>query len=143
MSDIKKVKQAGWKDHLMLDIPAMDEQHTGFFRLLEEMTIHDGKKDEATRQKCMVIIHRLEDYLKDHFKAEEDLMKKAGYAKLEMHVAQHQYFIKKIEEYKHELSFDSTFLFDKLIAFMKKWFLSHIMHTDSLYREEVKKIMKT
>ncbi len=141
MTDIKKSKRIGWKDQLMLDIPAIDEQHAGFFRLLEEMTILDRKKGKATRQKSMLIIHRLEDYLKNHFKAEEDLMKKAGYANLDMHVAQHQFFIKKVEEFKHELSFDSTFLLEKLIDFMKKWFLSHIMHTDYLYKEEVKKLM--
>lgn len=131
-----------WSRQLLFDIPSIDKQHSGFFSLINKMMKKNKTKPILSREDTSEILDQLEDYLNFHFSHEENLMHQAGYKKMEEHVREHKYFIHKIDEYKQEQSFNSPLLFDKLLEFMKKWFLSHIIKSDYLYKEDIKKAMR-
>ena len=110
-----------------LNIAEIDHRYKMFFELCK------GKYkqvDSSNYKKLVVIVNELEDYLKNQFPLEEDLLLKTGSDDSENHIAQHQFFIQKMEELKLDLNYKNPLLFEKIIAFMKKWFLSHIMNSD-------------
>ncbi len=123
-----------WTDSYLLGIREIDEQHRGFFELWENEC---RSADLNNYDQLKNIIDKLEEYVLDHFRTEEDLLRKSGYADIESHIAQHAFFIQKVSEMKLELNYKNMLLFDKLTMFIKKWFLSHIMQTDRKYRDEV------
>lgn len=131
-----------WSDKYLVDIPSIDRQHSGFFSLISITMKKQKSTPVLSPEDTSEIINKLEEYLANHFKHEEMLMEKAGYKGIDQHIAEHRYFINKIEEYKLEQTFNSPLLFVKLLEFMKKWFLSHIIKTDYLYKEDIKKISR-
>lgn len=135
----KKNTEFSWSDRIKLDIHIIDEQHIGFFKLIDNTRNFDLINDNLSIQKSKYVIKELEQYLLNHFHTEEELMYKSEYKDVELHKQQHRYFIMKIEEFKLEYSFKGFYLFDKITDFMRKWFLNHIINTDSLYKNAVKK----
>jgi len=123
-----------WTDSYLLGISEIDKQHRGFFELWENEC---RNADLNNYDQLKSIIDKLESYILEHFKTEEELLRKSGYADIESHIAQHGFFIQKVSEMKLELNYKNTLLFEKLTMFIKKWFISHIMQTDRKYRDEV------
>jgi hemerythrin len=130
-------------DMLKLGIPIIDKQHEGFLTMIEATEKQYVKEQDITREKSLELIEAMEKYLNTHFKTEEALMRKAGYPKLPEHIKEHQFFIARVKEFKLEYSFRSSHLLDKLISFMKKWFFTHVLQTDSQFKDDVKRIIKT
>lgn len=128
-----------WDDKYLLDISIIDEQHRGFFMLLE----HELWGIENPTQEHMIdLLDKLENYLRVHFIDEESLLEKSGYPDLRNHKLQHSYFIQKVNEMKLELTYKNLFLYEKLIDFMKKWFLAHILQYDKKYQEVIQKYLQ-
>lgn len=124
-----------WEDNFLMGITEIDEQHTGFFNLVRDEL---NNTDTTDPEKMMLIILRLEAYIKEHIMYEEELLEKSNYVDLENHKNQHHYFIQKVESMKLELDYLNLTVYDKLIDFMKKWFLSHIINSDKKFEETVK-----
>ena len=128
-----------WTDKYLLNIDRIDQQHKDFFELWNKEIKQVDIQDHA---QMAYVIEKLEDYLKDHIKYEEELMRKSDYKDIEKHIAQHKFFIQKIDNLKQELSYNNPLLFEKTAIFMKKWFLSHIIQSDKKYQETAKEYLK-
>lgn len=120
-----------WDDKYLLNIPIIDEQHRGFFIFLEDEL---SRNENPTHEMMVELINHLENYIVDHFSAEELLMEKSGYNDLVNHKIQHVFFIQKVDEMKIELSYRNPLLYNKIIDFMKKWFLTHILIVDKKFQ---------
>ncbi len=123
-----------WTKRYLLNIDKIDEQHKVFFDLWDK-EINQAEPQDHTQ--LSLVIEKLEDYLKKHIKYEEAILRKSNYKDIESHITQHQFFIQKIDTLKQELTYNNPLLFEKITVFMKKWFLNHIIHTDSKYQETV------
>lgn len=137
----KKYSDLSWDSHILLDIPVIDKQHAEFLAMIESVRSINISDDVLSIDTSISIINDLEEYSKKHFEIEESLLKKAGYENIRSHKKEHQYFINKIEEFKLERDFQSVLLLEKVTDFMKKWFLSHIIKSDMLYRGVVRKML--
>jgi len=128
-----------WEDSYLLNINSIDEQHRAFFELCnkEINQVNSQDKDQLT-----LLLEKLTDYLKSHFKHEEELLKKSGYKDLENHIKQHKFFIQKVDSLKQELDYNNPVLNEKITSFMKKWFLNHIIQSDKEYQKTVTKYLK-
>ena len=126
--------EQNWNTKYQLNIPVIDEQHKGFVELWEQ---EYKRADTNNQEKLFSLIEKLEKYLVNHFKTEEELMKKSGYEDIESHIRQHEFFIEKVEEMKQDFQYGNTMLFEKLMMFMKKWFFVHILQTDKGYQKSI------
>ena len=128
-------EEGSWSDSYVTGIPEIDRQHKGFFDLLDEA----GNNLEAgDYSKLNQVIKRLEEYSEFHFDYEERLISEAGFKDAESHIEKHRFFIKKVEELKLEHSFLNPGLTGRLIGFMKKWFISHILFHDRDFTDVVR-----
>ena len=121
-----------WNENFVLNIPQIDEQHKKFFELFEKVSEGDEQKEPEELNKLLI---ELENYLEYHFKEEEQFMKDIGYNDYENHKKQHEFFLKRIEEMRQEYDYKNPWLFDKIRTFIKKWFVSHILHKDFEYKD--------
>ena len=128
-----------WEDRYLLNINSIDEQHKAFFELCNK-EIH--QINPQNNNHLTLVIEKLTDYLKSHFKHEEELLKKSGYKDLENHIKQHKFFIQKVDSLKQELDYNNPVLNEKITSFMKKWFLNHIIQSDKEYQKTVTKYLK-
>ena len=81
------------------------------------------------------ILSDLTDYVFVHFKKEENHFTETGYADAQIHIAEHQFFLKKIKEFQAEYRHNEPAFLTDIIAFLQEWITTHIMHTDKKYME--------
>lgn len=117
-----------WDESLSTGVSLLDEQHQALFDCLNDL-------EKATKQQAMLAtfhaMEKLGRYVKDHFSAEERLMKQCGYPWLTEHLQEHRSFSDKLFELRkcyldHDISAD-------LIAFLREWLERHVARTDMDY----------
>ena len=117
-----------WTPSLSTGVPLLDEHHQGIFQCLAEL--ESATMEERTLFGVYALT-RLKHYVRDHFVAEEALMKSAAYPHLDEHMAEHAAFRTKLGELllksiAQDISMDT-------IGFLKDWLVGHIGHTDMAY----------
>lgn len=129
-----------WDDSYKLAIPMIDEQHKRFFDIYDDLIKYS--QNQVTDEQIHKIIGRLSDYLQIHLREEEALMLAAQYEGLAEHIKEHRFFEKKINELKLAETYKNPLLLSKVLIFIRKWFLSHILKMDLQYKESVMKFIK-
>lgn len=128
-----------WNNSYLLNIPMIDKQHMRFFKLFDMLLVLNKEVDKDFQ--ILEVIEELEKYTNTHFKAEEALMRKANAPDYDLHVIQHELFVKKVADFKVAYSYKNSLLLEQMIVFMRKWFLMHISEVDGKYVESVQQYL--
>ena len=126
-----------WTKAISTGVSTLDEQHQAIFRWLAEL------ESAAVEQRTLFSVYalvRLKHYTREHFAAEEVLMKSAGYPELTEHAAEHAAFRVRLGELQmksmgQDISMDTVNL-------LKDWLTHHICKTDMGYVPYMKKARK-
>ncbi len=117
-------------DDLKTYIVSIDAQHQELFRVTNELleACREGKGVERISE----VINFLDNYVKTHFKNEENYMLKYNYPGYDFHKIQHEFFIKKsmeMKEYldKHGATLSFTINVSNTIV---NWLVNHIRQVD-------------
>jgi hemerythrin len=118
-----------WKDTYKLDQKMIDEEHQKLFRIALEALKY--KNDSDIKVHIRQIIIDLNNYMKEHFKHEEDFMESVGYPGLEEHKVLHQSIINQINELITHITSMSLIEFEKtLLTYIDIWLVNHIVFED-------------
>lgn len=128
-----------WNDSYLINISIIDKEHKGLFNLFDRITLIG--KDPTIEIDLLSVISELKDYADNHFKREETLMKKINHGDIEKHIEAHKFFLNKVDEFETAFRYNNLVLLDQMVSFLRKWFVIHILNTDSLYAESVKKYL--
>lgn len=117
-----------WTPRLATGVAALDEQHKEIFQWLAEL--ENASADQRTLFGVYAIT-RLKHYMREHFAAEEALMRSAAYPDLAAHMAEHAVFRSKLGELQlrsiqEDVSADT-------VQFLTDWLTNHIATTDMAY----------
>ena len=117
-----------WTPALSTGVAALDEQHKAIFQWLAEL------ENAAAEQRTLFgvyVVTRLKHYMREHFAAEEALMKAVGYPYLEQHQAEHAKFRAKLGELQlRSIGEDVT---AETVNFLNDWLTNHITKVDMAY----------
>jgi len=128
-----------WNDSFLLNIEIIDKQHKKFFEIFDEILLLSKNGD--TTSKLLEVIEDLQNYAHYHFQTEEVLMANANSPDSELHIIQHEFFIKKMKEFRIAYNYNNSVLLNQIVVFMRKWLLMHIYEVDGKYVESVKKYL--
>ncbi len=127
------MRLAEWSDKLIFGLPAIDDQHKQLFDLAATFA---GNGDQIRVMKTLAILC---DYVKVHFREEEELLRACRYPGLEAHRELHRQFkgmlLKLLENAKH-LTLDQ--IAAEVQYLINGWFYNHIMQVDVEYVDHVK-----
>ena len=123
-------------DFLHFGIKSIDTQHQKFFGLLNELRIYNQNGDD--NMAVGNIIDEFKAYTEYHFELEKRIMTRSEYDEIDAHLAQHEFFIKKIVEFKVAYKYQSAALSDQMLGFLQKWSLVHIPEWDQRYVDFIK-----
>ncbi len=118
-----------WTSTLSIGVTELDAQHEELFRrfdrLLDAMLAHD--RSEASH-----LIAFLQHYVRDHFAAEERLMREVAYPDAALHAAEHVAFAAEIDALAHLLALEgaSARLVLRLEREVTGWLHDHVYSTD-------------
>lgn len=130
-----------WNNSFLFNIPEIDEQHKTLFDVYDKLLSLNGNYSEKNSIEIKKIFQELYDYIKYHFQTEEALLEKIGWGKIEEHKKEHQLFIKKLKECSMAYEYQNAALVGNMVSFVKKWLVTHILHSDAEYKDQVNSYM--
>ena len=117
----------------------IDEQHLSLVELINELIKIDLNADSSASKKIDAINQKLNDYVLQHFKTEENLMKEycIDQRHVKAHLLMHQEFIEKVDQnYAKGAWFSENKNMTEFIEYLIRWLAYHILNTDkSLFRQ--------
>ena len=122
------VELVEWSQKLEFGLPIIDDQHKQLFDLAATFA---GNGDDI---RVMKTLATLSDYVKVHFRAEEEMLAKLTYPDLEAHQRLHAEFkgmlLKLLDNARH-LTLDE--IANEVEYLIYGWFANHIMQADIAY----------
>jgi hemerythrin len=120
----------GWSEELALGVTEIDNQHKELFSRFAKLAAacSEGKgKDEILK-----LLLFLEDYVKEHFAAEERLQLRHAYPQYATHKSEHTRFMAEVAKLASEFKAEGATL--SLVIMTNKalasWLVQHIKRTD-------------
>lgn len=120
-----------WQDHYMLDDEEMDSQHKDLFVLANKLVTSSSKSELNNN------IRLLYQNVKEHFAAEEALMKEIEFHGYKGHEKEHQLMLEKLITINHKIDGNDWQQAD-VEDFMDKW-AKHIINSDMQFDAYFKK----
>ena len=125
-------KMISWLDDYLIGVDDIDQQHKYLFELINETF----KCSE--REKLQLSLVKLYRYTREHFNAEESLMKDIHYPEYEQHKKAHNQVITELNVKSKEALDDPTKR-DKLDVFLVRWLVVHIIGDDVCIGDFIRK----
>lgn len=118
-----------WDKSFESGVETMDHDHKWLVGLINNLYKEMGKGDGKSI--INEIIDQLVEYSKYHFRNEERLMAELNYKHFDMHKAQHDAFITKVDLFIKKTKEDSISI--DVAKFLKEWMISHIQGSDKRF----------
>ena len=134
-----------WIDEYSVGISYIDEQHKSLIDITNKLIIGCKQGEDKGNEAFKITIRSLVDYMKLHFKTEEDLLTKYNYPEVSFkeHKYEHEQFILKILEFVADFESGKKFIPNQVIRFLRNWISEHITTIDKKYSEFLQKNMKS
>lgn len=127
------VEKLFWKNEYSVGVDLLDRQHQGLIALINRLT--DVEDDSAGMNR---VFDELKIYVKEHFAAEERMLKNAGYPDLKAHHKEHKNFEQWLSAVHQAYSMGATSpaqMAETINAFLRDWLVNHILSSDMAYKD--------
>lgn len=121
-----------WEQHYEMGDALVDSQHKNLFDLAEKLLAARTKKELQQN------IELLYQHVKEHFSAEEDLMKKYSYPDYHVHEKEHNIMLNKLNEMDNKINQNNWDQWE-VEDFVAKWG-KHIIHSDMDFNDFMKQV---
>lgn len=123
-----------WSEEYSVNIKEFDQQHKKLFDLINLLydSIIRNEEDDILEQ----ILSDLIDYTFVHFKDEEKYFTSPNllsHINTQAHIAEHQFFLNKIENFQSKYRSYGSSLKQEVIVFLHEWITNHILRSDKKY----------
>lgn len=129
-----------WNSNYETGIENIDFQHRILVERLNDIIELQAKGE--SQQHLFELIVFLEGYANYHFQTEEMIFKSFPYSNTRDHIASHNYFRKKIKNFKEKYDLQEEFIDIELINFLGNWLIEHILGTDKTMAGEYFDLLK-
>jgi hemerythrin len=123
-----------WCEQLSVGDAVLDEQHKQLLSLCEHAASLLEHKGDNRKEHFHIVLNDIFAASTLHFKAEEDLLRKNGYPKLEEHKKAHQLYMEQLTEILIDATHGDT-NGEKLYKVLHTWLDEHETEADVLYKE--------
>jgi hemerythrin-like metal-binding protein len=120
-----------WDESYSVRVEKCDEDHRRLFSLIN--ALHDAMLAGKGAHVIQTVVNELADYTHYHFSREESLLEKTRYPALAPHQAQHQEFVKKVEQFRQDLKAGTIGESVFVANFLLEWLTNHIRRSDRQY----------
>ena len=122
-----------WEEHFATGITFLDNQHKELISLTNSLYQACLSGDESVGVAFKEAMGKMVNYVRFHFSAELDLLRKIKYPAYKNHKSEHDYLIKQILNAAKEYDKGKKFVPHQFVRTLKDWVFSHIAFTDKLY----------
>ena len=122
-----------WENKYATGIELIDAQHQKLVELTNQLYQSCIARDESVNAVFKDAMGRMVDYVRFHFTAEQELLKRIGYPGHVEHKRQHDTLVKKILEAAKEHDEGKKFVPNNFVRTLKDWVFGHIAVSDRDY----------
>ncbi len=126
-----------WTDDLLIHIEEIDNQQKNLFLIINRLIVH--KRTHGPREELLDLLQVLIAYARAHFRAEETHMRDTHYPLALSHGKEHLRFSENIQEFITDYTNQAAGLSDKMLTFLRHWWVSHVAHSDQNFGRYLKK----
>jgi hemerythrin len=117
-----------WNKEYSVGITKLDNQHKKIIKILNRLI---GQQFQTKDEKAIEeILDDLQDYMKEHFRTEEEYMLKHSYSGYAEQRREHNQFIDRLFEAQKEYTKDGHLTSLNLFNFVWDWFSHHVLKVD-------------
>ncbi len=123
------MQEIQWSDYFSVKVEDVDEQHKTFINMIHQL--NEDYKRNVEPERIQYVLLEMIIFARDHFKTEEDYMKKFGYPEYQSHESMHTEFMNEMLRFfkAYEEKPDDTI--EKILDFLKSWFIDdHVLLAD-------------
>jgi hemerythrin-like metal-binding protein len=120
-----------WRTSYETGIPSMDAQHQRLISLVNQM--YGIIRDHEGHAALDAILGEMSNYAEKHLKDEEALLRQHNYPGLNEQEVDHGKYFEQIKTLYSELGKDREEAAKKIYAFLRSWWISHIVGLDKKY----------
>lgn len=121
-------------EKLSVGIPSIDKQHATLVGIVNSLfEQYENNADHTASAKALV---KLQIYVANHFKHEEELFEKYNWPQINEHKSAHAILVEKIKDIESDLSQENDEKNSlRLMNLLKEWLSQHILVEDKAYAE--------
>ncbi len=119
-----------WQDQYLMNDKEMDDQHKDLFVMADQLLVSDSREDLAHN------LHLLHQHVKEHFSAEEALMKRVEFQGYKGHEKEHLLMLEKLISMENRINADGWDAAD-VNEFVDRW-AKHIVNSDMRFNAYLK-----
>lgn len=125
----KMKKHTEWKKNFTVGDELLDEEHRELFEIANEAYIEVSPLERSSKIK--IILTKLYNYMKTHFKHEEEYMETIGYPDITEHKKLHSQIIEDVNEFVYKINSIEPTLFEKELAtIIDEYIIEHVLRDD-------------
>lgn len=126
-----------WTEDLRVNHDFIDNDHKKLIKLVNDF--HDAMEQGRGNDVIGKVLNNLVIYTKEHFRREEAEMQRIKYLKFSEHRTEHDKLIAEVTEFQSNFNSGKLMLTIKVSKFLRDWLRTHIMQTDKLFAEALRK----
>ena len=119
-----------WSNDLSVGNPLIDDDHKKLIKMINNY--HNAMQEGRGNEVIGKVLSNLSIYTAEHFKREEDEMRRINYSMSDEHRREHKQLLNDFEELQNELNNGKMMLASKMSKFLKDWWHIHISKSDKL-----------
>lgn len=119
-----------WKEAYNIGHDEIDSQHRNMVEIINDF--YEANRNNDLNIHITSLMLRIYEYTQQHFEFEESLLEVYQYPNLNEHKSHHQKMEYTTLELKKKV-FSGQFNAESIFAFLKKWWLDHILKNDKKY----------
>ena len=125
-----------WTESLSVGVSSMDAHHQKLINMINEL--HAALRQKRGQEVGLKLLVELDKYVRYHFHAEEELMRKANYPKLEEQLTAHRKFLETAGALKQRWEAGDKSVPTELMRVLQQWLVAHIQKMDKQYTSYMK-----
>jgi hemerythrin len=127
-----------WNSSLEVGVAAIDNDHKHLIELV--LRLAEASRRNADAEEIWEVLQALEEYTRDHFAREEELMRKCRFEFFDLHRAEHERMRLDVKNVMEDFLARRVAAAD-ILDFLERWLLTHIGGADTLLAEAIKKTL--
>ncbi|RZI42643.1 bacteriohemerythrin [Herbaspirillum sp. HC18] len=126
----EKMTYLSWSDELAVGNTFIDNDHKKLIEMVNRLhaLMNEGKGKDVIGK----VLHNLITYTHEHFRREEDLMRKLQFPGFQNHKDEHEKLLAQVLDLQHKFESGAATLSIQVLHFLRDWLINHIGKSDKL-----------
>ncbi len=126
------MESADWKQLLRIGVAEIDNEHLLIMQMIGRLrkALEESDRESLPEEITLSTLKRLVAYVREHFAAEEAIMKNAQYPDFDRHRREHELFLEHLVEVEKTEAKENAASITEFLNSLSNWLHHHVLEMD-------------